>query len=138
MSKSTRWIIQPAIAMLAGLLVVASATAQDKPKDTANKPAQAAEAAGAKDTKKAPEQPKPKVAVFRMAGPVGETPKEETFNFGGETGISLETLVSRMDKAAKDSAVKAVVILLDQATIGVAQVEELRQAIARLRRRARM
>ena len=61
-----------------------------------------------------------------------ETPKEEVFNFGGETGIPLETLVSRMDKAAKDSSVKAVVILLDQPTVGLAQAEELRQAITRL------
>jgi protease-4 len=64
---------------------------------------------------------------------VQEKPKDELFNFGGETGIPLETLVSRMDKAAKDSSVKAVVILLDQPTVGSAQIEELRQAISRLR-----
>ena len=46
--------------------------------------------------------------------------------------MPLEDLVKRMDKASKDSAVKAVVIVLDQAAIGSAQVEELRQAIARL------
>ena len=59
--------------------------------------------------------PKPRIAVFRLAGAVKETPTDEVFNFGGETGVPLETLVARMDKAAKDSAVKAVVILLDQA-----------------------
>ncbi len=89
---------------------------------------------GGERREEATEQPtKPKIAVFRLAGPVEETPREEIFNFGGETGISLETLVARMDKAAKDSAVKAVVILLDQTTVGSAQVEELRQAICRLR-----
>ena len=36
-------------------------------------------------------------------------------------------------KAAKDSSVKAVVILLEQAAVGSAQVEELRHAISRLR-----
>ncbi len=136
MSNRTRWIIRPVLALTAGLLVVTGGIAQEKPKDSANKPAQAG-ATAAKDAKKAPEQPKLKIAVFRLAGPVGETPKEEVFNFGGDTGISLETLISRMDKAAKDSAVKAVVILLDQATIGASQVEDARQAIARLRRRAR-
>ncbi len=131
--KSNSWIIRPALVLLAGLLVGPGATAQEKPKDTAAKPAQAAGSTEVKDAKKAPEQPKPKIAVFRLAGPVEETPREEIFNFGGETGISLETLVARMDKAAKDSAVKAVVILLDQTTVGSAQVEELRQAICRLR-----
>ena len=131
--KRYSWIIGPALVLLAGLLVGSGAMAQEKPKDSAAKPAPAAGASVAKDAKKPQEQPKPKIAVFRLAGPVEETPKEEVFNFGGETGISLETLVSRMDKAAKDGAVKAVVILLDQTTVGSAQVEELRQAIARLR-----
>ena len=124
----------PALAVLAGLLAGTSAIAQEKPKNaTAPVQDKAAGATAANDAKKAPEPPKPRVAVFRLAGPVQERPKEEVFNFGGETGIPLETLVSRMDKAAKDSAVKAVVILLDQPTVGSAQVEELRQAISRLR-----
>ena len=84
----------PALAVLAGLLVGPHAIAQEKPKDAAA-PAQAkaAGAAAAKDAKKEPEPPKPRIAVFRLAGPVQETPKDEVFNFGGETGIPLETLV---------------------------------------------
>ena len=77
--------------------------------------------------------PKPRIAVFRLAGTVQETPKEEPFSLSGETGIPLERLVSRMDKASKDSTVKAVVIVLDQPVVGSAQVQELRQAIGRLR-----
>jgi protease IV len=125
----------PALAMLAGLLVGTNAIAQEKPKDATDAVQdKAASATAAKDSKKPPEPPKPRVAVFRLAGPVQETPREEMFNLGGETGIPLETLVSRMDKAAKDNSVKAVVILLDQPAVGSAQVEELRQAISRLRR----
>src|SRR5271166_3352372 len=130
-SRLKNW---PALIVVAGLLAGPNAMAQDQPKDAAAAAqAKPAGAAAAKDAKKAPEQPKPRVAVFRLTGSVQETPKEEVFNFGGETGIPLETLVSRMDKAAKDSSVKAVVILLDQPTIGSAQVEELREAISRLR-----
>ena len=130
-ARSKNW---SALAVLAGLLAGSNAIAQEKPKEAAA-PAQAkpAGAVAAKDATKEPDAPKPRVAVFRLAGPVQETPKEEVFNFGGETGIPLETLVSRMDKAAKDSSVKAVVILLDQPTVGLAQAEELRQAITRLR-----
>ena len=121
-ARSTSW---PALVVLAGLLAGPNAIAQEKPKDAAA-PAQAkpAGAAAAKDAKKEPDAPKPRIAVFRLAGPVQERPREEVFNFGGETGIPLETLVSRMDKAAKDSSVKAVVILLDQPTVGLAQAEE--------------
>ena len=130
-ARSKNW---PALVVLAGLLVGPNAIAQEKPKDgTAPAQAKPAGAVAAKDATKEPDAPKPRVAVFRLAGPVQETPKEEVFNFGGETGIPLETLVSRMDKAAKDSSVKAVVILLDQPSVGLAQAEELRQAITRLR-----
>ena len=125
-ARSKNW---PALVVLAGLLAGPHAIAQEKPKDAAA-PAQAKPdgAVAAKDAKKEPDAPKPRVAVFRLAGPVQETPEEEVFNFGGETGIPLETLVSRMDKAAKDSSVKAVVILLEQPTVGSAQVEELTAA----------
>src|SRR5271157_2294346 len=129
-ARSKNW---PALVVLAGLLAGPDAIAQEKPKD-GTAPAQAKPGAvAAMDAKKEPDAPRPRVAVFRLAGPVQETPKEEVFNFGGETGIPLETLVSRMDKAAKGSSVKAVVILLEQPTVGSAQVEELREAISRLR-----
>jgi protease-4 len=85
------------------------------------------------EAKKTTEPPKPRVAVFRIAGRVQETPREEVFNLGGENGIALATLVSRIDKAAKDDSVKAVVIVFDQPTIGAAQVKELREAFGRVR-----
>ena len=103
--------------------------AQEKPAD------EAAKAKGAevkKDEKKA-EAPKARVAVFRLAGTVKETPTEEVFNFGGESGESLWKLVKRLDKAAGDPAVKAVVVVLDGPTIGPAQVGELRQALDRVK-----
>src|SRR5437764_10132304 len=75
----------------------------------------------------------PVLAVFHLRGALTETPKADDFSLSGETGVSLKDLVARMDKAAKDPAVKGVVLLLDGATVGAAQKEELRQAMARLR-----
>jgi protease-4 len=77
--------------------------------------------------------PKPKVAVFRLAGPVSEVPEEVVFAMGGAAPESLKSLVGRLNKAAKDPEVKAVVLLLDRAEFGTAQGEEIRQALARIR-----
>ncbi len=99
-----------------------TARAQDKPQEAEVK----------KDEKKV-ETPKARIAVFRLSATVKETPTEEVFNFGGETPTPLLTLIERLDKAAGDPAVKAVVLLLDGAQIGAAQVGEIRQAFDRLR-----
>jgi protease IV len=131
-----RWTRSLSMTVAAGLWLGQAAQAQDKDKDKPKSMPAAAAAKTAettKDAKKEPAPPKPKVAVFRLAGTIQETPKEEVFNFGGETGVPLEDLVNRLDKASKDSAVKAVVIVLDQAAIGSAQVQDLRQAISRLK-----
>ena len=57
------------------------------------------------------EAPKARVVVFRLAGSVTETPSEDISLFGGGTTVALKDLIERMDRAAKDEAVKAVVIL---------------------------
>ena len=106
-----------AMALAAGVLMGPVARGQEKPKETTAKGAatavQAKAADAGKEAKKepAPAPPKPRIAVFRLAGAVKETPTDEVFNFGGETGVPLRELVERMDKAAKDGAVKAVVIV---------------------------
>lgn len=75
---------------------------------------------------------KPKVVVFRLAGSVTETPSEDFSLFGGVSSVALKDLVERMEKAIKDEAVKAVVLLPAGGSVGPAQIEELRQAMARL------
>jgi protease-4 len=129
-----RWIDQAVLGLVVMLYSATAIRGQEKPKGTVA-PAQekAAGTEAAKPAEREPEAPRPRIPVFRLAGTVQETPKEEPLNFSGETGIPLEALVSRMDKAAKDSAVKAVVIVLDQPVVGSAQIQELRQAIGRVR-----
>jgi protease-4 len=76
---------------------------------------------------------KPTVAVFRLHGAIAETPVDEVLTFGGEHHpLALKDLIRRMNKARDDASVKAVVVLMDDAQLGTAQVEELRQAITEI------
>src|SRR5215475_8053528 len=115
------------LAMAAGLLAhlalwgVSTARGDDT---TAQAKAPAATKSGQPDAKPAP--PKPRIAVFRLAGDVTELPPDATFSFGSVTGTSLRDLVERMKKAEKDESVKAVVFLHESGSIGAGQAEELR------------
>jgi protease-4 len=85
-----------------------------------------------KETKKA-NTDKPRIAVFRLTGSVGEQSEEELFSLS-TSGVTLKDLVARMKKAADDESVKAVVVLVEGGSIGLAQTEEVRQAMKRLRK----
>jgi protease-4 len=92
-----------------------------------------ASSAFAADKDKDKKADKPVVAVFRLDGALSEPPKAEGL-FDTDRGVSLKDLVERLNKAAKDDNVKAVVMLDEGATIGTAQREELRQAMANIRK----
>ncbi len=72
------------------------------------------------------------VAVFSL-GTVTETPKGEDFLFGAAPGVSLKDLLARMKKAAEDDDVGACLLLIDDAGFGLAQVEEIRGAVDRIK-----
>jgi len=73
------------------------------------------------------------VAVFKLSGAVNESPASiDIFSFS-PPGPSLSDLVKRMEKAAGDNDVKAVVLMTHGAAIGRAQIEELRQAMGKIR-----
>jgi len=86
-----------------------------------------------KEDKKAKAE-KPRIAVFRLSSAVTELPDDETFSLNPSAGITLKQLVGRMKKAADDPAVKAVVILPEGGSIGLAQTEEVRQAMQQFRK----
>ncbi|HEX4590619.1 MAG TPA: S49 family peptidase, partial [Gemmataceae bacterium] len=90
--------------------------------------------AAEKDKGKDKTSDKATVAVFRLEGAVTEPPRADDFGFGGDRMVSLKELVERIDKAAGDEKVKAVVLMLDGATVGTAQREEIRQAMGRLKK----
>jgi protease-4 len=85
-----------------------------------------------KADKKADTSPKT-VVVFRLKSALQETPVEDPFSLSAAKPVTLKDLVTRMKKIEKDDAVKAVVLLHEGGSIGSAQVEELRQSMARLR-----
>jgi protease IV len=76
---------------------------------------------------------KPVIAVFDLSGSMAEKPSDNSLALFGQPNSSLRDVVSRMNKAAKDPQVKAVVILADDAAFGHAQAEELRQAFQQIR-----
>jgi len=70
------------------------------------------------------------IAVFAFDGPIMEKPQGEEFPFISPTRqTSLKDIVERMKKAKDDKNVKAVVLLLDEVELTLAQSEELRQAL---------
>lgn len=73
------------------------------------------------------------IAVFRLQGELTETPVDESFQLFNAPSTSLKEIVGRMDKAAHDPDVKAVVILPDSMSMGLAQVEELRAEMSVIR-----
>ena len=76
---------------------------------------------------------KPTVPVFRLSGAVSEKPPVADILFGSAGGESLNGLVARLKKAGEDEQVKAIVMLYEGASIGSAQLEEIRQAMGKLR-----
>lgn len=76
---------------------------------------------------------KPVIAVFRLNGPVTESPADQSVPLFSPPGVSLKDLIERMHKAAADENVKAVAVLAETADVGTAQVEEIRQAMDKIR-----
>lgn len=74
------------------------------------------------------------IAVFPLDRPVTEAPTGEDILLGSVGSETFHDLVTRMKKAAKDDKVKAVVLLPGAATLGYAQIEEMRGVIAGIRK----
>ncbi len=71
------------------------------------------------------------VADFTLRGEYTEGPTQP--GLFGEMQNSLHTLVERLDAAAKDENVAAVVLRIEQLAVGRGKVQELRAAVARVR-----
>jgi protease IV len=90
-----------------------------------------APAGGTKDGKEAPA--KPVIPVFALNGPLTESPAPEELPIFGPPPQSMKVVLERMNKAAKDPNVKAVVLLSERSGLGLAQIEELRKAVENIR-----
>ncbi len=112
-------MLRPLAALLVMFVLAPAALAQEKDKENADAKPQAAE--------------KATVAVFRIRGSLLETPTNDEFSFSTEPSTVLKDVVARLKKAAEDKTVKAVLITADDASLGPAQIEELRQSLSALR-----
>jgi protease-4 len=113
--------------LLAWLIVPATAL----PAADDNKPADDKTAAKAAASKSA--EAAKSVAVFRLEGSLKETPGGDAFPFDTSKSTSLKELLGRLDKAKEDKAISAIVLLLEGPSPGLAQIEELRNALAELK-----
>jgi protease-4 len=87
-------------------------------------------ARGEGEKKENKEDAKAVIAVFTFDKPIVEKPHGEEFPlFSPIDRASLRDVVERMKKAKDDKNVKAVVLLLDEVDLDLAQCEEFRQAL---------
>ena len=71
---------------------------------------------------------KPVVAVFTFGGTISEAPAADDFPFASP-GESFHSLITRLKKVKTDDSVKAVVMLVSGTSLGVSQIEEVRQVL---------
>jgi protease-4 len=73
------------------------------------------------------------IAYFRVKGELMETPTNLPPLFGSDPPMSLKSLLDGLKKARQDSNVVAIVIDLQEAALGPAQLEEVHQALRNFR-----
>ena len=81
---------------------------------------------------KSASEPSKQIAHFRI-GALVETPQEMPPLFGGEATESLKDLLARLKEARLDHSVKAVVLDLEGARLGFAQLVEIHSALRRFK-----
>jgi len=79
--------------------------------------------------KKAPKEVTKEIAYFKVKGKLTETPVEMPPLFSSEPPMSLKSLLERFKEARQDPAVVAVVIDLQEAALGWAQLQEIHTAM---------
>jgi protease-4 len=69
------------------------------------------------------------IAYFKIKGPLAETPVNMPPLFGGDAPLSLKGLLERFKEARLDKNVVAVLLDLQDAALGLGQLEELHEAL---------
>ncbi len=69
------------------------------------------------------------IAYFKIKGELAETPVNMPPLFGDEPPLSLKTLLERFKEARLDGDVVAIIIDVQEASLGLAQLEEIHEAL---------
>ena len=77
------------------------------------------------------EDSKLKVAYFDLSRPVTEAPEGFSL-FGGDSGMSLRSLLERLHRARDDKDLKAVLVTIESPQMNLSQAHELRDALVEL------
>ncbi len=89
---------------------------------------------GAQTATEAEVAPTPSVvAHFHLSGRLTESPMVDPFGLVAEQVTSLAELADRLQRASTDDSVKALILTYDGMSFGFGQLEELRQAIGRVK-----
>ncbi len=75
-----------------------------------------------------------KVAYFDLDEPVREAPSEFSWLSGAGEGELLHSLIDRLNQAREDKDIRAVLINLTEPKMNLAQAQEIRDALAKLRK----
>jgi len=73
------------------------------------------------------------VAHFHLSGALSESPVADPFGLMAGEMTSLKDLVKRLDRASGDDKVKAVILTFGGMEVGLGQLQEVRQAIERVK-----
>ena len=79
-----------------------------------------------------PDGKAPVLAVFSFGGAVTESPANEDFLFATQTE-SFKDLIARLKKTEKDEAVKGVVLMVSDTSLGRSQIEEVRAVLEQIK-----
>lgn len=98
-------------------------------------PAWAAKPKPASRRAEEPKETVKKIAEFRVGGSITESPPPDLLMFGfeEERPHSLKDLLQRLKKASEDDEVVAVTLTIEEPEMGWGQMQELREAVLRLR-----
>lgn len=85
------------------------------------------------ETRSSPDRPV--IPVVRLSGMITEkpVPDDMPFTLGGDTGVSLHSLLSKLSKIENDDSVPAVVLEIGTVAMGRAQREALVRSVNKLR-----
>lgn len=80
-------------------------------------------------------QGKAVIPVIKLSGVVTEKPVPEDFPFafGGDTGVSLHSVLKRLEKVRNDDAVPAMVLEAGTVSMGRAQLDEIARSLRAIR-----